>query len=84
MRTIMIMAMTAGKMENSAHIIALTASASVMDTTVSPSASVPDTNPAMPNSMATSEPLMAVPNFCDMVPEEKMRPVDDVPFFAVA
>ena len=40
--------------------------------------------PAMPNSRATSEPEMAVPNFCAIVPDEKMRPVDEVPFFSVA
>ena len=39
--------------------------------------------PAKPRSSATREPLMAVPNFMAMVPEEKIRPVDEVPFFSV-
>ena len=55
-----------------------------MVTTVSPLASVPEMNPTTPSSMATSAPEMAEPNFCDIVPDEKIRPVDDVPFFSVA
>ena len=77
-------AMIAGKMEKSNHIIWLTASASVMVITVCPAASVPEMNPEKPRNRATNEPLMAVPNFMAMVPEEKMTPVEDVPFFSVA
>lgn len=81
----MINAMMAGKMEKSAHIILFTASGSVMVTVVWPvTESVPEAKPAMPNSRATREPLMAVPNFMAIVPDEKMRPVDEVPFFSVA
>ena len=79
----MMQAIMAGKMEKMAHIMRLTASASVMVMTVWPLASVPEMKPATPSSRATSEPLMAVPNFMAIVPEEKMRPVDDVPFLAV-
>lgn len=78
-------AMAAGKSEKMSHIICCTDSSLVMVMTVCPVVgSVPDTNPAMPRSRATSEALMAVPNFCDIVPEEKMTPVEDVPFFSVA
>ena len=77
-------AITAGNSENNAQTMLFTASTSVIVITVCPVASVPDTNPATPSSKATSEPLMAVPNFCDIVPLEKMRPVDDEPFFSVA
>ena len=80
----MINAMMAGKMEKSVHIILFTASGSVMVTVVWPVTSVPDTRPASPKNSATSEPLMAVPNFCDIVPLEKIRPVDEEPFFSVA
>ena len=81
----MMTAMTAGKMENSDHIISFTATGSVMVTMVwSVTGSVPETKPAMPKKRATSEPLMAVPNFCDIVPLEKITPVDEVPFFSVA
>lgn len=80
----MITTMRAGNMENNAHIILFTASMSVIVITVWPAASVPDINPANPNSKATSEPEMAVPNFMAIVPDEKMSPVDDVPFFSVA
>ena len=78
-------AMAAGKSENSAQIIWRTASSLVMVTTVCPvAASVPDMKPAMPKNKATSAPEMAEPNYCDIVPLEKMRPVDEVPFFSVA
>ena len=80
MRTI-----AAGKREKIAHIIWLTASVLVMVMMVSPVASlVCDTKPAKPSSNATRAPEMAEPNFCDIVPEEKISPVDDVPFFSVA
>ena len=81
----MIQAMMAGKSEKSIHIICLTDSISVMVMTVSPVVgSVPDSKPENPRSIATRDPLMAVPNFCAIVPEEKIRPVDEVPFFSVA
>ena len=74
--------MAAGKSENSAQTMLRTDSASVILTTVWPVAgSVPEMKPAMPSNRATSEPEMAVPNFCAIVPDEKMRPVDEVPFF---
>ena len=77
--------MIAGKMENSSQIISFTATGSVMVTMVLPvSGSVPEMNPERPNRRATNEPLMAVPNFCDIVPLEKITPVDEVPFFSVA
>ena len=37
-----------------------------------------------PRNKATSDPLIAVPNFCAIVPEEKIKPVEEVPFFCVA
>ena len=82
----MMPAMKAGKSEKSIQIMFFTESMSsgAMVTTVWPSAFVPETNPAMPSNNATRAPEMAEPNFCDMVPEEKMRPVEDVPFFSVA
>ena len=81
----MITAMTAGMMENSAQIMLFTATGSVMVTMVwSVTGSVPDTKPAKPRNRATNEPLMAVPNFCAIVPDEKISPVDEVPFFSVA
>ena len=80
----MIPAMIAGKIENRAHIMLFTLSASVIVMMVWPSASVPEIKPAMPSKRATSEPLMAVPNFCAIVPDEKIRPVDEAPFFSVA
>ena len=77
--------MIAGNIENRIQIISFTATGSVMVTMVwSVTGSVPDTKPENPNSRATSEPLMAVPNFCDIVPLEKITPVDEVPFFSVA
>ena len=81
----MIPAMIAGKIENIDHTISFTAFISVMVTMVSPvSTSVPETKPAAPSNKATSEPEMAVPNFCAMVPDENIKPVDEVPFFSVA
>ena len=77
----MMRAIVAGKSEKSDQIMRHTASMSVMVMTVWPVlASVPDTKPAKPRNRATREPLIAVPNFCAIVPLEKMRPVDDVPF----
>ena len=78
-------AMTAGKRENIDQTIVLTDSSSVIVTIVSPLVgSVLDTRPAIPRRNAMSEPEIAPPNFCAIVPEEKIRPVDDVPFFYVA
>ena len=79
--------MSAGKREKSAHTIVFTDSSqpSRICTTVWPVASsVVETRPAAPRSIAMSEPEMAPPNFCAIVPEEKMRPVDDAPNFSVA
>ena len=76
--------MTAGMIENNAHIISLTAAASVIVMMVCPASSVPDTKPESPQNKATNEPEIAVPNFMAIVPEEKIRPVDEVPFFSVA
>ena len=72
-------AMMAGNSENSIQIIFFTASISVIVT--SP---LLELNPAKPKNITTKAPEMAEPNFCDIVPDEKMRPVDDVPFFSVA
>ena len=81
----MIKAIAAGNKEKSDHIILLTDSSLVIVITVSPvAASVPEMNPDKPKNNATSEPEIAVPNFCDMVPEENIKPVEDVPFFSVA
>ena len=71
----------AGKSENNAHIISCTAVSLVMVITVCPVASVPEMKPATPSSRATKEPEMAVPNFMAIVPDEKIRPVEEVPFF---
>ena len=77
--------MAAGNKENRAHIMVWTEDWFTIVTTVSPVAgSVPEIKPARPRSSATSAPDMAEPNFWDMVPEEKMRPVEEVPFFSVA
>lgn len=81
----MIKAIAAGNNEKSDQIILLTDSSFVIVITVSPvTASVPEMNPDKPKNNATSEPEIAVPNFCDMVPEENIKPVEDVPFFSVA
>ena len=78
-------AITAGKSENSDQTIVRTDSSLVIVTIVSPvSALVSDTNPAIPNSKAIKLPDIAPPNFCAIVPEEKIRPVELVPFFSVA
>lgn len=78
-------AIAAGKRENSDQIMCWTEASFVMVTTVCPVAgSVPETKPERPRSSATSAPEMAEPNFWDIVPEEKIRPVEDVPFFSVA
>ena len=50
---------------------------------VLPIASVIILAPDRPSSKAMSEPDSAVPSFWAMVPEEKIRPVDEVPNFSV-
>ena len=78
-------AIAAGNSENSAQIIVWTEPRLAMVTSVCPVAgSVPEAKPARPRRTATRAPEMAEPNFCDIVPEEKMRPVEEVPFFSVA
>ena len=73
-------AMTAGNREKSDHTIVLTDSGSVIVTTVSPVfGSVVEMSPAMPRRRAMSEPEIALPNFCAIVPDEKIKPVDDAP-----
>ena len=81
----MIAAIDAGKREKSAHTMVRTEASSVITTIVSPvTISVCDTKPAVPNSKAIKLPDIAPPNFCAIVPEEKISPVEDVPFFSVA
>lgn len=80
-----ITAMIAGKSENSDHIMLSTESViETGSTIVLPMLSVVMLAPASPKKRATSEPEIAVPNFCDIVPDEKIRPVDELPFFSVA
>ena len=82
---IIMTAMIAGTNEKSDHIILRTES--VIDagsTMVLPISSVVMLAPSSPRNKATSQPEMAVPNFCDIVPDEKMRPVEELPFFSVA
>ncbi len=77
--------MAAGNSEKMAQIIRWTAGSFVIVTTVWPVAgSVPEMKPARPRNSATNAPEMAEPNFCAIVPDEKIRPVEDVPFFSVA
>ena len=77
--------MAAGKRENRAQIMVWTEPRLVMVTTVWPvTVSVAETKPAKPRNIATRAPEMAEPNFWAMVPEEKIRPVEEVPFLAVA
>ena len=76
---------TAGNNEKSDHIIVSTESViEAGSTTALPVLSVVMLAPARPRNKATCEPDMAVPNFCDIVPDEKMSPVDELPFFFVA
>ena len=75
----------AGNNENRHHTIESTELViEAGSTMVLPISSVIILAPARPKKRATSEPEMAVPNFCAMVPDEKIKPVDDVPFFSVA
>ena len=71
----------AGKIEKIAHIIDLTLSSIEATSSVLFSSIVA---PASLRRMAMSEPDTAPPSFCDIVPEENMSPVDDVPSFSVA
>lgn len=78
-------ASAAGKSENKAHTMESTED--VMEAgsmTGLPNWSFTMWAPAKPSSMAMREPEIAEPNFCAIVPEEKMSPVEDVPFFFVA
>ena len=78
-------AIAAGKSEKSDQTMVRTESSLVIVTIVSPvSTLVSDTNPAIPNSKAIKLPEIAPPSFCAMVPEEKISPVELVPFFSVA
>lgn len=78
-------AMKAGKSENSAHIIVLTDSVTDAGSMLSfPISSAIIVAPAMPSSNAMSDPETAPPNFCAIVPDENMSPVDDVPKVSVA
>ena len=78
-------AIAAGKSEKSDQTMVRTDSSLVIVTIVSPvSTLVSDTNPAIPSSKAIKLPEIAPPNFCAMVPEEKISPVELVPFFSVA
>lgn len=80
----MIAAMAAGNSENNAHIIVRTEA--VIDSgliVVVPSISV-IVAPASPRSIAIREPEIALPNFCAIVPDENIRPVEETPFFWVA
>lgn len=75
----------AGNRENNIQIMLSTES--VIDagsTTELPILSVVMLAPAMPRNSATSAPEIAVPSFCAIVPDEKIRPVEEVPFFSVA
>ena len=81
----MMIAIAAGKMEKSAHIIHCTDCSLRIVTTVSPvTALVEEMSPAAPSSKAIREPDMALPSFCAIVPEEKISPVEEVPFCCVA
>ena len=81
----MMTAMKAGKREKSAHIIVRTDSVTEAGSMLSlPISSDIIVAPAMPRRRAMSEPETAPPNFYAMVPDEKMRPVDDVPKVSVA
>ena len=75
----------AGNSENRHHTIESTESViEAGSTIVLPMSSVIILAPASPKNRATSEPEMAVPNFWAIVPDEKIKPVLEVPFFSVA
>ena len=73
-------------MEKSIQIMFFTESmfSAAIVTTVCPSAFVPEMKPTAPSISATNAPEIADPNFCDMVPEEKIIPIEDVPFFSLS
>lgn len=72
--------MTAGKRENSDHTMVRTESVTDCGSIIGlPISSVIMLAPDQPSSSAMSDPETAVPNFCDIVPEEKMSPVMEVP-----
>ena len=73
-------------MEKSIQIMFFTESmfSAAIVTTVCPSALVPEMKPTAPSISATNAPEIAEPNFCDIDPDEKISPVDDVPFISVA
>ena len=76
--------MPAGMSENRDHTILRTESVTEDGSMlVLPIASVTIFAPARPSSIAMREPDRAVPSFWAMVPEEKIRPVDEVPNFSV-
>lgn len=73
-------AITAGKREKSDQTIISTESVmEVGSMTVFPILSVIILAPAQPKKRAMSEPEIAVPNFCDIVPEENINPVAEAP-----
>ena len=80
-----IRAMNAGNKENNDQIIVrtelVTEAGSIIWLLF---ASVIMQAPARLRNKAISEPEIAPPNFCAMVPEEKIRPVEEDPFFSVA
>ena len=77
--------MAAGNREKSAQTIVRTLSVTEAGSmTVLPNSSLTIVAPASASSKAMSDPDMAPPSFCAIVPLEKMRPVLEVPFFCVA
>lgn len=81
----MITTIAAGNSENKDHTIERTESVIDVGSTIEfPVESVIILAPAKPKNKATNEPEIAVPNFCAIVPDENINPVDDVPFFSVA
>lgn len=80
----MMTAIAAGKREKRAHIIVRTDE--VIDSglmVVFPSISIM-VAPANPSKRAIRDPEIALPNFCAIVPDENIRPVEETPFFSVA
>lgn len=80
-----IAAITAGMREKSDHTIVRTESVTEAGSmTVLPIESVIIFAPASPSISAISDPEIAVPSFWAIVPEEKIRPVEEVPKVSVA
>ena len=78
-------ATAAGNRENRLQTMVCTEATLVMETTESPvTGLVSEMKPERPSSSVTRKPEIADPNFCAIVPEEKMSPVEEVPFFSVA